>query len=299
MSDSTFLYHDACPDCGSSDARAVYDDGHTYCFSCEKTTQEGTVTPRREDKRPSNLIPDGDYTDLGKRRLKADTLRKFGYTVGQYAGKAVHIAPYRDRDGNLTAQHIRFPNKDFVWLGSSKDVCLFGQHIWGSGGKMLIITEGEIDAMSVSQIQGNKYPVVSIPSGASGAKKAIKANLDWIESFAKVIFAFDNDDPGRAAAHECAMLLRPGKAHIATFPLKDASDMLVAGQVQEVVSCIWQAKPYRPDGKPLSSHAGRSPGRTPHPDRCNWLQRQRRRHHRIAQIRRSRAAIPYLKGPYP
>ena len=31
--DSEFMYHDSCPDCGSSDALAVYSDEHTYCFS--------------------------------------------------------------------------------------------------------------------------------------------------------------------------------------------------------------------------------------------------------------------------
>jgi ribosomal protein S27AE len=36
--DSEFMYHDSCPDCGSSDALAVYSDEHTYCFSCHKLT---------------------------------------------------------------------------------------------------------------------------------------------------------------------------------------------------------------------------------------------------------------------
>lgn len=30
-----FLKHIACPKCGSSDANGVYDDGSTYCFSCQ------------------------------------------------------------------------------------------------------------------------------------------------------------------------------------------------------------------------------------------------------------------------
>ena len=37
--DSTFLYHSACDECGSSDANSVYDDGHTYCFSCNTHKQ--------------------------------------------------------------------------------------------------------------------------------------------------------------------------------------------------------------------------------------------------------------------
>ena len=246
--ESEFLYHGACPDCGSSDALAVYDDGHTFCFACNKTTNEGTAAPKGQRKRHSGLIPDGDFKDIPKRRLMADTLRKFGYTIGRYKGKTVHIAPYRDKDGNIAAQHIRFPDKEFMWLGDAKNVQLFGQHLWGEGKKMLIITEGEIDAMSVSQMQGHKYPVVSVPSGAQGAKKAIKAHIDWIETFERVVFAFDSDEPGQTAAHDCAMLLKPGKAFIAHFSLKDASDMLQANNVEEVITSLWQAKPYSPDG---------------------------------------------------
>ena len=33
-----FIRHENCPDCGSSDARSYYDDGHYYCFACEKHT---------------------------------------------------------------------------------------------------------------------------------------------------------------------------------------------------------------------------------------------------------------------
>jgi twinkle protein len=39
---------------------------------------------------------------------------------------------------------------------------------------MLTITEGEIDALSVSQAQGNKWPVVSVPTGAKGAVKPLR-----------------------------------------------------------------------------------------------------------------------------
>ena len=27
--------HQPCDECGSSDALSIYDDGHTYCFSCQ------------------------------------------------------------------------------------------------------------------------------------------------------------------------------------------------------------------------------------------------------------------------
>jgi twinkle protein len=188
--------------------------------------------------------------------LRKATLEKFGYTIGRlsirgdngtYAEESAHIAPYF-KNHNLSAQHIRLRGKRFKWYGDSKGVELFGQNVWRDGGKRLVITEGEIDAMSVSQCQENKYPVVSLPSGAQCGVKAIKDNLEWVEKFETVVLCFDNDEAGKAAAQECALLLTPAKAKIATLPLKDANEMLVAGRVKDLINALWDAKEFRPDG---------------------------------------------------
>lgn len=196
----------------------------------------------------ADLISGGEFKPLAKRDITEETARKFGYRYAEFNGKKVQVADYRDQQGHITAQHLRFPNKDFVWLGDSKNVQLFGQHLWGEGGKKVVITEGEIDAMSVSQLQGNKWPVVSIPSGAASAKKAISANLTWLASYDEVILMFDMDEPGQKAVQECAPLLPPGKCKIASLPLKDANDCLVQGKGQDVITAIWNAKTFRPDG---------------------------------------------------
>lgn len=189
----------------------------------------------------------GEVKPLVKRGITEETCAKFGYKVGEFQSKNWHIAPYY-KDGRVVAQHIRSATKDFKWLGESKGVELFGQHLWGSGGKMVVITEGEIDCMTVSQLQGNKWPVVSIPSGSKSAKKAIQDNIEWLESFNSVILMFDQDDPGQDAAAECAPLFSPGKCKVASLPLKDANDMLMQGRGAEIVPAIWNAKEYRPDG---------------------------------------------------
>ena len=256
LEQGTFLYHQPCADCGSSDACSVYSDGHTYCYSCNtfhrgpSTADEGGVpsVDIRQDERPRGLIPIGDFKPIPKRCLREETLRKFGYSVGLYRDKPVHIAPYY-RDGRLVAQHLRGPDKEFRWLGEAKGVELFGQHLWrNTGGKRLVITEGELDCLSVSQAQDDRWPVVSIPSGASGAKRAILDNLEFVESYDTVVFAFDMDEPGQKAAQDCALLLSPGKAKLASLPMKDANDMLVSGRVKELIECLWNARDYRPDG---------------------------------------------------
>ena len=194
-----------------------------------------------------NLI-DIEYSCISARGIDEETCRKFGYGVGTLAGQPVQVAQYHNGDGTVKAQKVRTRAKTFSILGDGHNLPLFGQNIWESGGRMVVVTEGEIDALSVSQIQGNKWPVVSISSGAAGAVRSIKTSLEWLESFEAVIFMFDSDEPGQKAATDCSLLLSPGKAKIASLPIKDANEMLIAGREKEVVAAIWGAKTYRPDG---------------------------------------------------
>ena len=57
------------------------------------------------------------------------------------------------------------------------DIGLYGEHLWSGTGKRAVVCEGEIDAMSISQVQGNTWEVVSVKNGAQGAKKNIQQNL--------------------------------------------------------------------------------------------------------------------------
>jgi twinkle protein len=251
-SDSEFIQHEPCPECGSEDNLARYSDGHGFCFGCNH--YEPGDGESREAGPKSKLAPELlrglQYKALPKRGINEKTVRKFGYAVATYNGSPVQVAPFHDAEGAIVAQHIRFPNKDFIWLGEPKSAGLWGQQLWRDAGKMVVVTEGEIDAMSISQLQDNRWPVVSIRSGASGAKKDIAKAVSWLEGFETVVFAFDMDEPGRKAAADCALLLTPGKAKIWTLPegFKDANDMLVAGKHKELMDCVWGAKVYRPDG---------------------------------------------------
>jgi len=231
-----------CPSCGSSDANALYDDGHSFCFSCE--THSGG--PGGVESKP-RLSPDlltGETRALTKRRISEDTCKKFGYFT---AGNR-QVANYRDQDGSIIGQKTRNSNKEFAVLGSIKGCQLFGQHLFrNKGGKKLIIVEGEIDAMSVFEMN-NGWPVVSVPNGASGGLKAVKQNIEFVNSFDEVLLCFDMDDPGQDAAREIADVIIPGRAKIMSLPLKDASDMLVSGRQKEFRNAMWEAKVHRPDG---------------------------------------------------
>lgn len=249
--ESHYTHKESCPACGSRDNLARYTDGHGFCFGCEHyepPTEGGSPSTNRRPRVAEDFSPViGEFQALPKRNLTEDTCRHFGYTVGTRHGKKVHIAPYY-KGGELVAQHYRDANKDFAWAGAPQGCELFGQHLWRDGGKKVVITEGEIDAMSVSQLQGNKWPVVSIPSGANSAKKALQANLEWLERFEEVILMFDMDDPGKEAVADCAPLFTPGRCKVASLPHKDANECLQKGDGPKVIEAIWGAKPYRPDG---------------------------------------------------
>ena len=94
-----------------------------------------------------------------------------------------------------------------------------------------------------------KWPHVSIPTGAKGAKKSLQKVLPLLQGYEEVVLFFDNDKDGIEAAQECAELLPAGKAKIARMEkYKDASDALQQGDSEAVRRAIWDAKTYRPDG---------------------------------------------------
>lgn len=245
--ESNYLFKGPCEDCGSSDACAVYDDGHTHCFACKKTTAaQEDATPAPKTERSKDWLS-GEAVPLAKRGLFQQTCAKYGYTVGTMRGGPVQIAPYYENNG-LVGQHVRFPNKDFTWIGSGTHL-LWGQHLWRPGGKRLVITEGEIDCLTIAQAFNLSWPVVSVPSGADSAYKAVKAQLEWVTSFEEVVLALDDDGPGREAAEKVAALLPPGKAKVMTYGgCKDANELLVKKTVKDVAAAVFNAKPWRPDG---------------------------------------------------
>lgn len=249
--ESEFVKHIPCEHCGSSDANSLYSDNHQFCFACETLVKgDGTVEGPSQSKIPEGFLQ-GHYRSLSSRGIQEETCRKFGYRVAKSSkGRMVQVADYRTPDGSeLVAQKVRTKDKDFWVKGSMKHAGLFGQHLWRDEGRMVVVTEGEIDALTVSQLQGNKWPVVSLQNGASSAKKAIAKAGQWLSGFEKVVLFFDNDEPGRQAAVQAAQALPPGKAYIARMSdFKDPNEALQAGKGKLVIDALWGAKAYRPDG---------------------------------------------------
>ena len=242
------LRKEPCPDCGSSDALGIYDDGHTHCYSCNKTTQTNykkvdlkLIQPKTNTFAKELLK--GEIRSLKHRGLTEETCRKFSYLCH----KDLELAVYRDTAGKAVAQKVRDKNKNFSIIGDASKMTLYGSHLWSTG-KKLVIAEGEIDAMTISQVQGHKWATVSLPTGAASAASSIKKNWDYINNFDEIVLMFDMDDAGQKAVHIAAELLPVGKVKIANLPHKDANECLMKGKADEIISAIFQARSFRPDG---------------------------------------------------
>ena len=244
-----------CPleDCNSSDAFCIDDNDWGKCFSCYRSVppdavssdndgfiRDTTVTKVKEvEKYTTGSLATKAIVD---RKININTVSRYG--VG-YDGADL-VFPF-----GATAAKVRIKGqKSFTIKGDWKGYKgLFGQDKFSANGKMVIVTEGEIDALSAFQMLDSRYPVVSVRNGAQGAVSDAKANYEFLDSFDSVYICFDNDEPGIAAANAVAELFTK-KARVVKLPadVKDANDMLCEGRNTEFSVALWRAAPYVPDG---------------------------------------------------
>ena len=251
--------HQPCPVCNSSDAVGVNEDGSAKCFSCDtfmpnyKESCEGKNMEVQKDntfKQPDN-IEVGSFSALTDRKISKDTAQKYGVkVVHDLQGNVIkHMYPFYNGYEISATKTRSVKDKIFFWHGTKAETGLFGQQLF-KGGKYITITEGECDAMAAYELLGSKWAVVSIKSGASGAVRDIKENLEFFDDFENVIVAFDNDKAGKEASQKVARLFKPSKAKILSLPngWKDPNDMLRSNKHKEFVEAWWASKVYTPSG---------------------------------------------------
>ncbi|MBR1173925.1 toprim domain-containing protein [Bradyrhizobium sp. KB893862 SZCCT0404] len=249
---SPHVAHEPCPKCGSRDNLSRRADGSGYCFGCEHwepptgEEREEKETRLKEPKETSFVT--GIYAELENRGLSKETCEKWDYQVN--VERQCQIANYRDATGELVAQKLRKAGKKFSCINGSKDMPFYG--MWRAGGDLsVVITEGELDAMSVSQAFKHKYAVVSLPNGVKDAAYNCQLHYEWLSRFKKIILMFDQDEHGLKAVQEAAEVLPIGKVHIAVLPRKDANEVLIKDGAAALVDAFWKAangSPWRPDG---------------------------------------------------
>lgn len=253
--------HQPCPDCGSSDALAVYDWG-TKCYACETIHRNDSEATHSTQRRNMTLVssnlkevsskplqhPNDDavFQSVSERGITRATMEHFGVKVdGDY-----YWFPYTDKNGKVVAYKKRsIHDKKFSTTGNWKEAQLFGQHLFNKGGKYITLVEGEFDGLAAFQMLGSKFPVLSIRNGAASAATDVRTHYQFLDSFDTVVVFMDNDEQGRSAVESITQVLGSKvKVFKPTNDYKDACDYLSNNEARLFMDCWWSAERYVPAG---------------------------------------------------
>ena len=289
-----FVKHTSCSSCGSSDAYALYIDDDDYesghCFSCQYTVpsreyieeQDGKQVSKqkvrsstKEQQMSVNEVKSTKpaISDAEKGRVKSETTSKSGgfrairdeistmfgvrHSFTEDTGEVCEQYYPVTQEGLLVGYKVREVPKNFYSIGRTGADCeMFGQFKFNRGGKYLLITEGEIDALSSYQMiydynksKGSDFEtaVVSPTTGAQ-SKKQIAKNYAFCDTFDQIVLCYDSDKAGQEAAEEVVKYLPKGKVKLMQMRYKDANEYLQKGKQKEFISDFYNAKPYVPVG---------------------------------------------------
>lgn len=285
--------HTACPECGSSDALAVYDDGSTYCWSANHRGKKHTQTGRQADPlsqrdwsdsmQQIEQLPTGHMVARG---IDNTVAGQYGVRIG-YDGQGQeewYYFPLYDEQCKLLGyqkKRAKGPGArakgDVTRVGETKGNQPFGSHLHQAG-KMIVVTEGAEDCLAAVQMlkaAGKQWRVV----GALGTD-GWRHTLAYYERFDKVVICFDQDDGGRIAAEEFASALSHGKPHIMRWESSqgvDPNQLLIEGKGRLFMDSMYNAKPYSPSGIIWGDEVWRrmeayvQPDAVPYPDEMTML----------------------------
>lgn len=184
---ANFVKHTSCDKCGSSDAKAVYDDESHYCWSCGdvkiseefreihndalkqnqifvRTSVKNTEEVMSEQNQNSKPIITEDEvkrireateeSGKGFRGIRDDIYKTFRVRHGYDDSGAVAEQFYPvTQEGQIAGYKIREVPKSFRSKGRTGADCdLFMQFKFNRGGKYLLLVEGEADSLSAYQM---------------------------------------------------------------------------------------------------------------------------------------------------
>ena len=252
--------HQPCPfeDCGSSDAFAYNTEKMTgNCFACDRGYPHRgmKLTEWARDEYP---LPERDNTMAVVQQptelMTAETREFRGVNVKTMEFYGVQTLVGQDGEPKKQAyiypsggRKIRSIPKAFHTEAGFRADELFGMDKFNAGSaRIVVITEGEVDALSSYQMLGQKYPVVSLPSASPNKKLWQGEAKEWLDSFEKIVLSVDNDDKGNGVADKIAGLFPNKTYRIPHDKYKDANDFLEAGAGQSYRSAFYNAKKYTP-----------------------------------------------------
>lgn len=262
---TNWISHKPCPSalCDSSDAFSYNTESLAgKCHSCDKKypyemkklkewAEEEYPTKQKDDwdMQPTlKAVPTGDLTGVFTtyRDISESTMKFFNCKTYLDASGVPVKQDYVYPSGGIKT---RFFPKQFRAVNLHSDE-LFGMNLWNAGsGKIVTITEGELDAMSAYQMcNSQKFPSAFVSLPSSTPSKRLWTNInDWLRSFEKIILSIEHDEQGNAVAQRIANLF-PNKVYrVQHDKYKDANEFLQAGAKAEYYNAWMNARKYTPD----------------------------------------------------
>lgn len=207
-----------------------------------------TIGELKDDHEDDSMLnTEYTYEYLPLRNLTKETLRFYNILTKINSNDEPISVGFVYPNGATKIRALR--EKQFTSLGPMTEASCFGVDKFTRGmSKSITITEGEMDAASVFQMLGSKYPAISVRS-ASSARRDLERDYEYINSFEQIYLCFDNDEPGQRALADAAKLFDPNKTyHVKLDRYKDANEYLVGGAEREFVSVWYNARKFLPKG---------------------------------------------------
>lgn len=204
----------------------------------------------KELKTPKEPIKPKDpaIVYLASRGISEATAKKYEITT-QTEHKNILVFPFYDEDGKL--QFVKYRKTDFnkekdnnkEWCEANCKPILFGMKQCNPENKILTLTEGQMDSLSVAE--AGIENAVSVPNGANGFTW-IPYCYDWLKNFDEII-VFGDFEKGRISLLEEMKTRFPGRIRHVRFEdykgCKDANEILLKHGKEAVRKAVENAKP--------------------------------------------------------
>lgn len=246
----------------------------SYEYKFKKEMSEMNEYTPRETVAEINEFP---FMAMPERKLTKETCERFGVRAAVNVKDGSTVEAYYFPSYNQKGKIVGYTKQDITkgkeekghWTAIGSVAIgnkMFGQDVAESVGRKrnnIVITEGQIDAMSVYQalkdsVKGTKFDgmepfVVSIPLGTKNAVESVLHNKEFVESYDAVTMFFDDDyctpaeaQKGILKGHEArhavaAALVGNGQSLFYIAPeegYKDASDYMQADQWQKLAKLV-------------------------------------------------------------
>lgn len=192
-----------------------------------------------------------EYVHKSHRGLSRKTLEFYDIPIAVVNGEDFSYVFKYPNGASKTKKLNPTSRKDtYKWYGEANTAGLFGRDKFPGGSKASItITEGEHDAPSIYEVLGGTTAAVSVQS-SSTALRDIEACREYVNSFDKIILAFDNDEAGQNAVRKVMSsgLFDFNKMYYIEFDKhKDANAYMQEGDLEDLARVWKTARKYTPD----------------------------------------------------